>query len=87
MKTFMVMMIGMVLLVGCTDYQRVRQSGGVGSFDLPKGQKLVSVSGNGVNLWYLVREMRSGEVAEVYEFCEKSGFGMIEGKVIIKEVK
>ncbi len=87
MKTFMVMMVGMVLLGGCTENSRAKYCGGTSEFNLPANKKLVNVTWKGNAMWYLVREMRSGEVAEVYEFCEKSGFGMIEGKVIIKEIK
>ena len=87
MKTFMVMMIGMVLLVGCTANSRAKYCGGNVEFNLPANKKLVNVTWKDNAMWYLVREMRNGEVAETYEFCEKSGFGMIEGKVIIKEVK
>ena len=87
MKTFMVMMVGMVLLVGCTANSRAKYWGGTSEFNLPTNKKLVNVTWKDNAMWYLVREMRIGEVAETYEFCEKSGFGMIEGKVVIKEVK
>lgn len=87
MKTFIMMVVAMMFMVGCTANERARQWGGVGNFDLPKGQKLVTITWKGANIWYMARQMRSNEVAEVYEFCEKSTFGIVEGKVIIKESK
>jgi hypothetical protein len=55
---------------------------------LPQGVKLINVTWKeGGNLWYLTRPMKSNEVADGYVFQEKSSFGMMEGKVIFKEVK
>jgi hypothetical protein len=85
MKTLIAMMIGMVLLTGCTANDMAKNWGGKMNFDLPKGNKLVTITWKDADMWYLMRPMRSNEVAETYEFCEKSSFGMVQGKIIIKE--
>ena len=87
MKTLITMLIGMVLLSGCTASERTKKWGGTMNFDLPKGQKLVNITWKDTDMWYLTRKMRAEEVAEVWEFCEKSQFGFVEGKIIIKESK
>jgi hypothetical protein len=80
------LVVGMIFMAGCTANSRAKYWGGKEEFNLPANKKLVNVTWKDNAMWYLVRGMRNGEVAETYEFCEKSGFGMIEGKVIIKEV-
>lgn len=87
MKTFITMMLGIVLLSGCTANERARAFGGTMNFDLPNGKKLVTVTWKEADMWYLIRPMRSNEVAETYEFCEKSCYGMIQGKIVINESK
>jgi hypothetical protein len=76
-----------VLAVGCTQNQRARQFGGTANEVLPPGRKLVIATWKQDNLWILTRPMKSNEVAEVYEFTESSSFGLVEGKVVIKEQK
>jgi hypothetical protein len=77
----------LLLVVGCTANQRARQLGGTMSMDLPRNQKLVTVTWKEAELWYLVRPMRADEVAETYEFKESSSFGVWEGTVKIVERK
>jgi hypothetical protein len=84
---YSLMVIGMILLSGCTANQRAKSWGGKSEINLPNGKKLVNVTWKDRDMWYLVRPMKSNEAAETYEFCEKSAFGMIEGKVIFKESK
>jgi hypothetical protein len=38
-------------------------------------------------MWFLTREMRADETPEVYEFNEKSNWGMIQGAVKVIETK
>lgn len=39
------------------------------------------------NLWYLTRPMNENDVAETYNFNEKSSWGLVEGIYIIVEIK
>lgn len=87
MKHFIIVLVGIILLSGCTANQRSKYFGGKMDFNLPSGKKLVNVTWKDNSMWYLTRSMRSNEVAEVYEFCEKSGYGVIEGKIVIRESK
>ncbi len=76
-----------LLSAGCTENQRARQFGGTSTQTLPAGQKLLVATWKQDNLWLLTRPMKTGESPEVYEFRESSSFGVMEGKVIIKESK
>lgn len=69
----------------CTENQRAKNFGGTSNIDLPKDTKLVTVTWKGDELWYLVRERKENETVETYTFIEDSSFGMMEGKVILKE--
>jgi hypothetical protein len=78
----------LVATTGCTDNTRAKQFGGTAVENLPQGTKLVTVTWKEPDsLWILTRPMRAGEVAESYEFNESSGFGIIQGKVILRESK
>jgi len=79
-----VVSIGM-LCGGCTEHDRAKSFGGTLTVDLQPGRKLVNVTWKETELWYLTRTMRSDENPETYEFQESSGFGVMEGKVIVKE--
>jgi hypothetical protein len=74
-----------LLAGGCTEQQRARSLGGETTIELPKGKKLVVATWKGTELWFLTRDMREGDLIETYEFIENSSFGILQGKVTIKE--
>jgi hypothetical protein len=85
-KLFLV--IGVILMLGsCTENTRVKQWGGEGTINLPKGRKLVTVTWKGDQVWYLTKPMNSSDVAETYQFQEESSWGLIEGTYNIVETK
>jgi hypothetical protein len=85
-KLFLV--IGVILMLGsCTENTRVKQWGGEGTINLPKGRKLVTVTWKGDQVWYLTKPMNSSDVAETYKFQEESSWGLIEGTYNIVETK
>jgi hypothetical protein len=43
------------------------------------------VTCKGDQLWFLTRDLREGDLVEAYEFSESSSWGILEGKVTIKE--
>ena len=73
------------LLTGCTPNQFAKSYGGTMSVDLECGQKLFDLTWKGDSFWYATRPMRSDEKAETYTFREQSSFGVMEGKVVIRE--
>lgn len=75
------------LLSSCTQQSRAKEWGGTATIDLPKGQKLVTVTWKQAEVWYLTRPMNSLDSVETYTFKESSSFGIMEGEVIIKETK
>lgn len=79
---FFVALIG---LTGCAQNMMTRQYGGTSTQTLAPGQKLVNVSWEGTDLWFLTRERRADEKPETLELVESSTFGVMNGKIVIKE--
>jgi hypothetical protein len=76
-----------LLLLSCTENSRVKNFGGEGTINLPKGVKLVTVTWKETQVWYLTRPMHSDDIAETYQFHEESSWGVIEGTYNIVETK
>jgi len=84
---FLFAIILTVTLFSCTENTRVKNFGGTGTINLPKGRKLVNVTWKENQVWYLTRQMHSEDVAETYQFQEESSWGVIEGTYNIIETK
>ena len=76
-----------LLMVSCTQNERVKSWGGEGTINLPKGRKLITATWKGDHIWYLTRQMKSDDVAETYQFQEESSWGVVEGTFNIIEEK
>ena len=88
MKRILISAIAVLsLTASCTQNARVKNFGGTGNINLPKGQKLVNATWKETQVWYLTRQMRADETAETYQFQEESGWGVIEGTYIFHETK
>lgn len=87
MKKIVLSLLLLVSLASCTENARVKNWGGEGTINLPKGQKLVNVTWKESQIWYLTRPMDSTDVADTYSFHEESSFGVIEGTYNIIETK
>ena len=85
-KLFLVIVMG-VMVTSCTENNRVKNWGGEGNINLPKGRKLVNVTWKETEIWYLTRPMDSNDVAESYQFQEESSWGVMEGTYNIIETK
>ena len=85
-KLFLVIVMG-VMVTSCTENNRVKNWGGEGNINLPKGRKLVNVTWKENQIWYLTRPMNSNDVAETYQFQEESSWGVMEGTYNIVETK
>lgn len=80
--------IGVIVMFGsCTENSRVKNFGGEGTINLPKGQKLVTVTWKDTQIWYLTKPMDSNDVAQTYSFNEESSWGVLEGTYKIIETK
>lgn len=77
--------IAAIILSSCTAQERAKNWGGEAVVDLPKGQKLISVTWKETQLWYLTRPAREGEKPETFLFQEDSNYGVLEGRVVFKE--
>lgn len=73
----------MMLLTSCTGNQRARQLGGTETVTLEPNQRVVNITWKETNLWILTKQDTTKPIT--YEFKEHSGFGLIQGKVIIVE--
>lgn len=83
-----ILAIGVIAMLGsCTENNRVKNWGGEGTINLPKGRKLVNVTWKNTQVWYLTRPMTSTDVAETYQFHEESSWGVMEGTYNIIETK
>jgi len=87
MKNTLLLILSLVLFNSCTENQRVKKYGGTGTINLPKGQKLITATWKGDNVWYLTKPMQPTDIAETYEFKEESSYGIIEGKYKFIESK
>ncbi len=76
-----------ISLIGCTQQGMAKHWGGTATETLPPGQKLVCATWEEQNLWYVLRPMREGEVAETYTIHESSAWGVMQGNIIVHEVK
>jgi hypothetical protein len=77
----------MIAATSCTENERVKQWGGEGTINLPKGRKLINVTWKGDQIWYLTRPMTETDIVESYQFQEESSWGVIEGTFNINETK
>lgn len=64
-----------------------KKVGGSATITLPDNQKLQLVTWKNDNMWVLYRPMRADEQAETYTYQEDSKFGLLEAKIVIREVK
>ena len=76
-----------ISLAACTENSRVKNWGGEGTINLPKGRKLVNITWKENQVWYLTRPMNASDSAETYQFHEESSWGAIEGTYNIVETK
>jgi len=84
MRVF-ILVVGLLLLGGCTEQIRAKTFGGTATVDLPANQKVVCATWKNSDLWILTRPRRSGEGPETLMLRESSSFGLLEGKVVITE--
>lgn len=87
MKKIILLLSISILLFSCTENSRVKNFGGEGTLNLPKGQKLINVTWKENQIWYLTRPMHVDESAETYQFQEESSWGVIQGTFNIIETK
>ena len=77
----------LIISVSCTENSRVKNFGGEGTINLPKGRKLINITWKEDQIWYLTRPMNSNDTAETYQFHEESSWGAVEGTYNIVESK
>lgn len=73
--------------MSCTENSKVKNFGGTGTLDLAPNTKLVNITWKDTEIWMLTKPMTSTDVAETYEFSEKSSLGIMQGTYIVVETK
>lgn len=74
-------------LMSCTENTRARSFGGEMTVELPKGEKLLSATWKGTDLFYLTEPMSETDVPKVKYFREISDLGILETTVKFVESK
>ena len=70
----------------CTRMNRAQRWGFQETVILPAGRKLVNATWKDSNLWILTRPALAGESSDAeWAFDEHSSWGMLSGKIILKE--
>ena len=82
-----VLALGLLTMAACTENNRTKNWGGEMKVDLQCGQKLFDLTWKNDTFWYATRPMRKDETPETYTFHAKSGFGIQEGTVRVKECR
>ena len=90
MKKTVLILVTCILLVtilsSCNGQLMAKDFGGSYELKLEPGYKLIEITWkDGEQLWYLVRPFEDGEEPTTYYFKESSGYGLIEGEIIIIE--
>jgi hypothetical protein len=87
MKNSILALIILVTLSSCTENTRARVWGGTATVEIPQNQKFVTATWKDVQLWILTQKRsQTDTVRNEYIFQEKSSYGLVEGRVIIKEL-
>lgn len=81
-KTLITLILGL-FLISCTDNQRAKSFGGTETIQLKENEEFVNITWKQDNLWVIVKNTSTNE----FYAREKSSFGMLEGKVVIKKYK
>lgn len=86
MKNLVFCIIVMCLMfASCSKQQTARYWGQETTIVLDSGMKLENVTWKQNSLWILQRHRRPNESIDNWTFKENSAFGIVEGKVIIRE--
>lgn len=86
MKKVLLITLALALSINsCTDTSRAKNFGGTTVIDLPCGNKLFDVTWKEDNLWYDYVPFEKGDKPKTHTFKEESSYGLLQGKVIIKE--
>lgn len=80
-KLILTMCACSLIVLGCTENQKVKTWGGEGNLTLPINQELVNITWKQDNMWVLVKDY----TLKKYVFREYSNYGVLEGSYIIND--
>ena len=86
-RLFILLSVLVLMLTGCTQQTMTRHLGGTTTIELPPDYRCVNATWKEANLWVMLKPMDSTYVPQTLLMQEYSEFGIIEGKIIIKESK
>lgn len=75
-----------MMISGCTSNQMAKEFGGTTNVSIPKDKQFVNITWKeGSSLWVLTCDREEGHQPRKYYFDEKSGWGIVQGSVVISE--
>lgn len=80
LKLSAILVLSALINTSCTDNQRARNFGGTETIELLPDEEFVNITWKQDNIWIVVKNKKTG----VFYAREKSSFGVIQGKIIIK---
>lgn len=84
-KLLSIIVLIIISVTGCSQQERTFYYGGTTTINLPPNRKLINITWKEDHIWYLTKQMSTQDVCEVYEFDESSSYGLLQGKVVVKE--
>ena len=87
MKKILFVICVLIGLSSCTEQIRTRTFGGTMVIDVPNGYKVTSATWKETDLFYFMEEMEEGYTPKDKMFIESSSYGVLESKIIFKEVR
>lgn len=83
MTKLIIFAISLLALAACTENQRARNFGGTEILNLEPNERFINITWKEEDLWIIVQDTITGD----FYAREKSSFGVMQGKVIIKKIK
>jgi len=80
MKKIFYLTIIVIGLMSCTDNQRARKFGGTETIKLEPNEEFINITWKQDDIWVIVKDKNTGK----FYACEKSSFGVMQGKIIIE---
>lgn len=81
MRKLAVVAITLLAMTSCTDNQRARSFGGTETIKIDPNERFINLTWKQDDIWVIVQDTVTGEIYAK----EKSSFGIMQGKVVIKK--
>ncbi len=83
---FVCMLLALTMLTSSCGNKMAKEFGGTVKVELVN-KKLINITWKEESLWVLTKELKPTDSLDVYEFNEDSEYGIMNGRVIITEIR